>query len=85
MRHGQFVALLGGASLASPLAARAQQTAVKRVSVLITYPKDEQEDEGWLTTFQQALEKLGWIDGQNIKFTTPEPGTMRQEGCGAPV
>jgi len=32
------------------------------------YKEDEQEIQGWLATFRGSLRKLGWIEGQNIKF-----------------
>jgi putative tryptophan/tyrosine transport system substrate-binding protein len=64
-----FITLLGGAAAAWPLATRAQQPAgLRRVGVVVTYAKDEQENQGWLAAFHETLEKLGWIDGQNIKF-----------------
>jgi putative tryptophan/tyrosine transport system substrate-binding protein len=70
----QFITLLGGAAL-WPLAVRAQQpTGLRRVGVLMTYTKDEQEPRTWLANFHEALEKLGWIDGQNIKFEERWPG-----------
>jgi ABC-type uncharacterized transport system substrate-binding protein len=68
VRRRAFITLLGGATVAWPLAARAQQVAMKRVGVLLSYTKDEQEIQGWLATFHEALGKLGWIEGRNIKF-----------------
>jgi putative tryptophan/tyrosine transport system substrate-binding protein len=75
MRRREFIILVGGVAAAWPLAARAQQPAgVRRIGVLMTYTKDEQEPRAWLATFHEALEKLGWIDGQNIKFEERWPG-----------
>jgi putative tryptophan/tyrosine transport system substrate-binding protein len=74
MRRRELITLLGGAA-AWPLAARAEQPAsLRRVGVLLSYTKDEQEIQGWLAAFHEALEKLGWIDGQNIKFESRWPG-----------
>jgi putative tryptophan/tyrosine transport system substrate-binding protein len=68
MKRREFIGTLGGA-LAWPLAARAQQPAtMRRVGLLITYAKDSREIQGWLAAFHETLEKLGWIDGQNIKL-----------------
>jgi putative ABC transport system substrate-binding protein len=67
--HCDFITLVGNAAATWPLAARAQQPAgVRRVGVLPSYTKDEDEIQGYLVTFQKALARLGWIEGQNIKF-----------------
>jgi putative ABC transport system substrate-binding protein len=44
------------------------------VGVIMTYPKDGQEMQGWMATFRQALEGFGRIEGKNIKFDY-RPGT----------
>jgi len=75
MRRREFIGLVGGAAVTWPLAARAQQAAtVRLVGVIATYPQDDQEMQGWMVTFRQALERLGWIEGKNIKFEY-RPGT----------
>jgi putative tryptophan/tyrosine transport system substrate-binding protein len=60
--------VLGGAALAWPLAARAQQAAVKRVGVLMTLAADDPETKARMVAFQQQLERLGWSDGRNVKI-----------------
>jgi putative tryptophan/tyrosine transport system substrate-binding protein len=68
MRRRKFIALLGGAA-AWPLAARAQQGArVRRVGIVMPYPKGDSEYEARLRAFKQELAKLGWTDGGNIRF-----------------
>src|SRR6516225_543509 len=59
----EFITLLGGATAAWPLAARAQQGATKRIGVLIAGP----EAQARLTAFVQGLQQLGWTVGQNIQ------------------
>lgn len=66
MRRRTFIALLGGAALACPLAVRAQQPAGKvyRIGVLssASKPTDAEVESPWLL----ALRDLGWIEGQNV-------------------
>jgi putative ABC transport system substrate-binding protein len=64
----EFIALLGGAA-AWPLAARAQQPGrVRRVGILVPYPKGDSEQEARVRAFKQELAKLGWTDGANVRF-----------------
>jgi putative ABC transport system substrate-binding protein len=69
IRRRQFITLLGGAVALSPLAVRAQQGArVRRVGIVMPYPKGDSEYEGRVRAFKQELAKLGWTDGGNIRF-----------------
>ena len=65
MRRRRFLAALGGAALAVPTAAVAQQPAgVPRIGVLMgADPRDEATK---LAAFRGALENLGYIEGQTI-------------------
>jgi putative tryptophan/tyrosine transport system substrate-binding protein len=69
MRRREFISLLGGAA-AWPIAANAQQQdeRVRRIGVLA--PVDDPEMRLRLTTFQQALQVLGWTDGRNVHIET---------------
>src|SRR5215467_1998771 len=64
MRRREFITLLGGAAAAWPLAARAQQTAGKTVSVGIL----ALEELSPIDTFRQALNDLGYVEGKNVRF-----------------
>jgi putative ABC transport system substrate-binding protein len=68
MRRRDFISLLGGVAVSWPLDAHTQSPGQRRVGVLMGYKEDEQEVQGWLATFRGSLRKLGWIEGQNIKF-----------------
>ena len=65
MKRRRFIAALGVAAMAAPIAALAQQsTAIPRIGVLMgSSPSVEAEG---LAAFRGALEKLGYIEGHNI-------------------
>src|SRR5262245_65278095 len=64
----KFLATLGGAAAAWPLAARAQQgERMRRVGVLTPYAADDREARARLAAFLQALQQLGWADGRNVR------------------
>jgi putative tryptophan/tyrosine transport system substrate-binding protein len=60
MKRREFIALLGGAAVAWPLAARAQQPKVATIGILVPSP------EAFLQAFRGALRAAGLIEGQNI-------------------
>jgi ABC-type uncharacterized transport system substrate-binding protein len=68
MNRRGFVGFIGGMA-AWPLTASAQQSARPRLlGILMSYEKDSKEFQAWLTTFKDALERLGWTEGKNISF-----------------
>src|SRR5262244_3971881 len=69
LRLAHVQALLGGASAAWPLAARAQQRErMRRIGVLTPFAADDTEGHGRLTAFAQGLQQLGWTVGQNLRI-----------------
>src|SRR5262245_66609433 len=71
----EFIALLGGAAAAWPLAARAQQgERVRRAGVVLpSQEDDDQEYEARLVAFVQALRDLGWVEGRNVQLDIRRP------------
>jgi putative ABC transport system substrate-binding protein len=68
MRRREFIALLGGAA-ASPLAARAQQPdRMRRMGVLMPFAENDPDAQANVTAFREALQKLGWTDGRNLRI-----------------
>src|SRR5262249_45941390 len=58
------------AAAAWPLAARAQQPGrMRRLGMLIGYAEEDHEVRTRVSTFEQALQELGWTSGRNIQFT----------------
>ena len=71
MRRREFITLLGGAAVAWPLAARAQQPErVRRIGVLMYLPADDAEGQARFAAFIQGLKQLGWTDGRNVRIDT---------------
>jgi putative ABC transport system substrate-binding protein len=67
MKRREFITLLGGAAVASPLAARAQQRErIRRVGVLMNFTPDDAAAQPRLTRFLQRLQELGWTEGRNL-------------------
>jgi putative ABC transport system substrate-binding protein len=71
MRRREFITLLGGAAATWPLAARAQHgERIRRIGVLMYLPADDAEGQARLAALTQALERLGWSDGRNLRIDT---------------
>src|SRR6266581_4596892 len=63
MRRREFITLLGGAAVAWPLAARAQQ---KTPTIGFLGPASASAMSAWTAAFVQRLRELGWIEGRSI-------------------
>jgi putative ABC transport system substrate-binding protein len=69
MRRREFIILLGGAAVAWPLAARAQQgERVRRIGILMPYPPGNAEMQARVRAFREELRKHGWASGVNAQF-----------------
>jgi ABC-type uncharacterized transport system substrate-binding protein len=69
MRRREFITLLSGATITWPIAVRAQQREqIARIGVLISAAADDPEGQARITAFRQGLQKLGWTEGQNVRF-----------------
>ena len=68
MRRREFIALVGSAAAAWPLAARAQGERMRRVGILMAYAKGTTEFDSYIGALRQELTKLGWIEGRTIQF-----------------
>jgi putative ABC transport system substrate-binding protein len=71
MRRRSFITLLGGAAVASPMAARAQQRErMRRVGVLLPANSDDADFQSWVGVFLQTLALSGWTIGHNVRIDT---------------
>jgi ABC-type uncharacterized transport system substrate-binding protein len=66
----EFITLLGGAAIAWPLAARAQQgSGMRRIGLLSGGLNANNPDtQANIAAFQQGLEQLGWSVGRNVRI-----------------
>src|SRR5262249_52281887 len=69
MRRREFIALLGGTAVASPLAARAQQPdRMRRIGALMAYTESDREGQAWIAAFREGLQQVGWTEGRRIQI-----------------
>ena len=81
MRRREFIALIGGA-LTWPVGVRAQhRERLRRVGALIGIAESDAEARPRADAFQQGLQELGWVVGQNIRieyrWAAADPERMR--------
>jgi putative ABC transport system substrate-binding protein len=68
MTRREFITLLGGATVAWPLAAPGQQVErVRRIGVLMNLAADDPQAPGRVGAFAQGLSELGWNIGRNVR------------------
>jgi len=71
LKRREFISLLGSAVSAWPLAARAQQvSSIRRFFYVPNAFPDDPEARARHAAFREAFEKLGWVDGRNIRIET---------------
>jgi putative ABC transport system substrate-binding protein len=71
MRRRNFIALVGGAAAAWPLAARATQTEqMRRIGVLMGYPDTDSEGQAGVAAFQEGLQQFGWSSVDKVRIDT---------------
>src|SRR5262249_14165406 len=71
MKRRDFITLLGGAAVAWPRVARAQQgERVRRIGVLLNTGEDDTQRQARLAAFVHRLMELGWTDGRNVRIDT---------------
>jgi putative ABC transport system substrate-binding protein len=72
VRRRAFITLLGGAAAVAawPLAAAAQQPAMRRIGVLLPAAADNTQYQTWVGAFLQGLAQSGWNIGHNVWIDT---------------
>jgi len=69
VKRREFLTYAGGAAVAWPLSASAQQAdQMRRVGVLSALTADDPEGQARVAAFREALQKLGWTDGRNLQL-----------------
>ena len=83
MRRREFIALVGGCVGASTLAVRAQRPErIRKIGVLMNLSSEDPEGQARVKAYAQALQKLGWIEGGNvrteIRWAADDPDRFRR-------
>jgi putative ABC transport system substrate-binding protein len=73
MRRREFITGIAGAAVAWPFAACAQQT-VRRVALLLPSHDTDPKYQTRLQALRETLQKLGWMDGHNIRINVSWSG-----------
>ena len=70
MKRREFITLLCGAAAAWPFAARAQESRqVRLVGIFYNYGRaDDPVTTAEIGAFKEALWRLGWSEGRNVRF-----------------
>jgi putative ABC transport system substrate-binding protein len=69
MRRRDFISLLGGAAVAWPVDAWAQQPdRIRRIGVLMPYAANDAQAQARNAAFLQGLQQLGWTVGRDIQI-----------------
>jgi putative ABC transport system substrate-binding protein len=69
VRRRDFIAGLGGAAAAWPIAGRAQQPeGVRRIGVLMPLGANDPQGQIRLSILRRALEERGWIENRNLRI-----------------
>jgi putative ABC transport system substrate-binding protein len=77
IRRREFIAALGGAAAAWPLATRAQQAEIAKIGVL--YPGGSPPAPPRMESIRKGLRQLGYVEGQNVAIELRyAPGGLQQ-------
>ena len=69
MRRREFITLLGGAAVAWPLAAGAQQPErIRRIGVLMSFAESDPQAQARVAAFRKGLQMLGWAEDRNVRI-----------------
>jgi putative tryptophan/tyrosine transport system substrate-binding protein len=69
MKRREFIALVGGATVALPFTTGAQQgERVRRIGLLMAFAESDPAAQSQVAAFRGALAKLGWSEGNNLRI-----------------
>ena len=78
VRRREFMTLLGGVTVAWPLAVRAQQTAMPVIGLLVPASTAQVEN---INAVRQGLNEVGFVEGQTSPFS---PHSLRGSSTDCP-
>ena len=79
MRRREFITLIGSASMAWSLAARAQEPK-RRIGMLMSLLQNDPEGQVRVRAFADGLRQLGWTDGHNVRIDIRWAGNLADSG-----
>jgi putative tryptophan/tyrosine transport system substrate-binding protein len=69
MLRREFLGVMSGAAVTWPMAAQAQQKErVRRIGILMPFPKSDAAYQARVRAFRQELASLGWSESGNVQF-----------------
>src|SRR6266545_4476259 len=68
MRRRDLIKGIAGAAAWSLAASAQQSDAVRRIGVLMGFAESDPVAKAYLVAFREALQKLGWAEGRNIRI-----------------
>ena len=74
MKRRTFIAALGGAAVAWPIAARAQQASSPTIGFLYGLTFNRSSASPYLSAFREGLGLMGYAEGQNLRIELREAG-----------
>jgi putative tryptophan/tyrosine transport system substrate-binding protein len=86
MLRREFLGVMSGAAVTWPMAAQAQQKErVRRIGILMPFPKNDAAAQARVRAFRQELLRLGWSEGGNLQFderwSTDNLGVVRADAA----
>ena len=84
MRRRDVISLLGGAAVAWPMVARAQQQPNRVRNVAWLGVGQAGQPSPYLESLRAGLRELGWVEGRDLKLSTfwPRASTTWWPRCG---
>lgn len=73
MRRREFLALAGLAAGCPTVISAQPPNGVRRIGVLMSTGADDPEGQTRIAAFRQAIQKLGWTEGQNVRIDVRWP------------
>jgi putative ABC transport system substrate-binding protein len=68
MRRREFLAVLGGAAVAWPFAARAQRERTRQIGWLLPWAENNSLGQATVAAFGRGLASWGWVQGKNVRL-----------------
>src|SRR6478672_5271280 len=79
MRRRELIASVGAAVALLPFAATAQHSSGVRIIGILDTTYDDAYREINIGAFEEALSKLGWVDGQTVRIERRVPGSSKDK------